>query len=459
MMKTWTRKKTDGINKNMKVAFTTLGCRTNQNDTAEMQTVLEREGFTVIDPAQEADIYVINSCTVTAKSDSASRQAVKKALAINEQAMVVFTGCYSQNQPEEVAALPGLDILLGNANKLEIGQAIRNRLQDLQQEDEFGLPLVHMSDITERWDFKPIPVPDFQGRTKAFIKVQTGCDEVCSFCTVARARGRSISDSRGNILSNIRHSIDSGFREITLTGINLGTWGADLNPRESFASLVEEILDLPGDFRVRISSINPMEIENRLIDLMASHEKLCPHFHIPLQSGSDTVLERMRRNYRSADYRRIVERAAQHVPGLGLGADIIVGFPGESEAHFLETQRLVEELPFTYLHVFSYSPRTGTESHAFRNDVPKAEKKERNRRLTEIAQAKSRAFRQSLLGRTVPVLVENSRDPESGRLRGHSGHYVPVSLEGPDALMNRIVPVTLANLSEQGVEGCPASSH
>ncbi len=443
----------------MKVAFTTLGCRTNQNDTAEMQTVLEQEGFTVIDPAEEADIYVINSCTVTAKSDSASRQAVKKALAINEQAMVVFTGCYSQNQPEEVAALPGLDILLGNANKLEIGSAIRKRLESMRQEDEFGLPLVHMSDITGRWDFKPIPVPEFQGRTKAFIKVQTGCDEACSFCTVARARGRSISDRRENILTNVRHSIDSGFREITLTGINLGTWGADLDPRESFASLVEEILNLPGDFRVRISSINPMEIEDRLIDLMADHEKLCPHFHIPLQSGSDPVLQSMRRNYRVADYRRVVERAAKYVPDLGLGADIIVGFPGETEEYFLETLHLVEELPFTYLHVFSYSPRKGTESFPFKNDVPKSEKKDRHRRLNEIAGVKSREFRQRLLGQTTPVLIENSRDPEGGHLRGHTGHYVPVTLKGPDTMMNRIVPVTLTNLTGQGVEGCPASSH
>lgn len=438
----------------MKVAFSTLGCRTNQNDTAEMQTILEQEGFTVIGADEKADIYIINSCTVTAKSDATSRQAVKKALAINEDAMVVFTGCYSQNQPEEVAALPGLDILLGNANKLEIGQAIKNRLAKMRQEDEFGLPLVHMTDITGKWDFKPIPVAEFQGRTKAFIKVQTGCDERCSFCTVARARGRSISDSRQNILDNIQHSIKTGFREITLTGINLGTWGADLGPQESFSSLVKEILDLPGDFRVRLSSINPMEIEDELIDLMASHDKLCPHFHIPLQSGSDFILERMRRNYRSADYRRVVEKAVSTVPDLGLGADIIVGFPGETEEHFNETVQLVEDFPFTYLHVFSYSPRKGTESFPFRNDVPKAEKKRRNRVLTEIAQQRAAEFRKRFEGQEVSVLVETSRDPETGDLRGHTGQYIPVTLKGPDELMNRIVPVTLHSTAGQEAAGC-----
>ncbi len=440
----------------MKVAFATMGCRTNQNDTAEMQTVLEKEGFTVINPDEKADIYVINSCTVTAKSDATSRQAIKKSLAINENAMVVFTGCYSQNQPEEVAALPGLDILLGNANKLEIGQAIKNRLETMRQEDEFGLPLIHMSDITGHWDFKPIPVTEFQGRTKAFIKVQTGCNEKCSFCTVARARGRSISDSRTNILENVRHSIGAGFREITLTGINLGTWGEDMERQESFSSLVEEILELPGDFRVRLSSINPMEIEDALIDLMAGNNRLCPHFHIPLQSGSDFILERMRRNYRSADYRRVVEQAAMKVPNLGLGADIIVGFPGETEQHFEETLQLVKELPFTYLHVFSYSPRKGTESYPFKNDVPKTEKKRRNRLLTEIAQDRAMAFRERMIGEEVSVLVESSRHPETGDLRGHTGHYIPTTLKGPDDLMNRIVPVTLHSVIGQEATGCLA---
>ena len=187
----------------VKVAFATLGCRTNQSDTAEMQTILEQEGFSIVGSQERADIYVVNTCTVTAKSDSSSRQAVKKSLAINDGAMVVFTGCYAQNSPEEATQIPGLDVVLGNANKLEIAEVIKTQLNRLQQEDTFGLPLVHMSDITQKWDFKTIPVSDFHGKTKAFIKVQTGCNEACSFCTVVRARGRSISDSRENILNNV----------------------------------------------------------------------------------------------------------------------------------------------------------------------------------------------------------------------------------------------------------------
>ncbi|MEE8127360.1 MAG: tRNA (N(6)-L-threonylcarbamoyladenosine(37)-C(2))-methylthiotransferase MtaB [Nitrospinaceae bacterium] len=438
----------------VKVAFATLGCRTNQNDTAEMQTVLEQEGFSIVGSQERADIYVVNTCTVTAKSDASSRQAVKKSLAINDDAMIVFTGCYAQNSPEEATQIPGLDVVLGNANKLEIAEVIKTQLGRLQQKDTFGLPLVHMSDITQKWDFKTIPVSDFHGKTKAFIKVQTGCDEACSFCTVVRARGRSISDSRENILNNIRHSLAAGFREITLTGINLGTYGMDCDPPETFSSLVEEILDLEGEFRVRLSSINPMEIDDRLIELMADRDNLCSHFHIPLQSGDDSLLSRMRRNYNTRQYRDVVGKIAARIPGLGLGADIIVGFPGETDAMFENTRRMVEDLPFTTLHVFSYSPRNGTEATGFTNDVPKAIKKERNKILTDLGNQKARQFRESLLNQAVPVLVENSRDPRTKRLRGHSDTYIPVSFEGSDEWMNRIVPVCITEILEQQVSGC-----
>ncbi len=441
----------------VKVAFATLGCRTNQNDTAEMQTLLEQEGYSIVGSQDKADIYVVNTCTVTAKSDSSSRQAVKKSLAINDAAMVIFTGCYAQNSPEEAARIPGLDVVLGNANKLEIADVIKAQLNRIHQEDAFGLPLVHMSDITQKWDFKTIPVADFHGKTKAFIKVQTGCDEACSFCTVVRARGRSISDSRENILNNVRHSLAAGFREITLTGINLGTYGMDLNPPETFSSLVEDILNLAGDFRVRISSINPMEIDDRLIARREERDNLCPHFHSPLQSGDETILFQMRRNYNVRQYREVVGKIARRIPNIGLGADIIVGFPGETEAQFENTRQMVEELPFTTLHVFSYSPRPGTEASGFRNDVPKAVKKERNKILTELGNRKALEFRRSFLDQTVNVLVENSREPLTGQLRGHSENYFPVVFEGDDALMNRIIPVRILDVSEQQVSGCPAS--
>ena len=353
----------------MKVSCITLGCRTNQHDTAEMQTLLEKEGFVMVSQREKADAYVINTCTVTQKSDASSRLAVKKSLTLNPDALLVFTGCYAQLNPEEAAELTGLDIVLGNADKLEIAQLLKSKLlnPDRQWQKSEATEIV-MSDIHKKRIFRTIPVRNFQGMTKAFIKVQTGCDEKCSFCTVVRARGKSISDSRENILNNIQEAIDIGFKEITLTGINLGTWGMDTG--ETFTSLVHDIVELPGDFRVRLSSINPMEIDNDLIRLIAETEKLCSHLHIPLQSGDNEILRRMNRNYNSEQYKDVVRRAINAIPNLGLGADIIVGFPGETDTAFENTHKLIKEFPFSYLHVFSYSPRRGTEANEYKDDIP-----------------------------------------------------------------------------------------
>ena len=272
----------------MKVACVTLGCRTNQHDTAEMQTLLEQEGFSIVTGKEKADAYVINTCTVTQRSDYSSRLAVKKSLAINPDALVVFTGCYAQLNPQEASKLDGLDIVLGNADKLEIANLIKYKLLNpsLPWFKSTDTEII-MSDIHKNRIFRTIPVKNFQGMTKAFIKIQTGCDEKCSFCTVVKARGKSISDSRENIISNIHQAINAGFKEITLTGINLGTWGMDR--KETFSSLVQEIVEIPEDFRVRLSSINPMEIDNDLMRLIAESEKLCSHLHIPLQSGDDRI--------------------------------------------------------------------------------------------------------------------------------------------------------------------------
>ena len=436
----------------MKVACITLGCRTNQHDTAEMQTLLEQEGFVMVNQREKADAYVINTCTVTQKSDTSSRQAVKKSLELNPDALVVFTGCYAQLNPEEAAALPGLDLVLGNADKLEIAKLLKAKLR-LWKKSE--VTEIVMSDIHKKRIFRTIPVKNFQGITKAFIKIQTGCDEKCSFCTVVRARGKSVSDNRGNILNNIQEAINSGFKEITLTGINLGTWGIDTG--ETFSSLIEDIIQLPGDFRVRLSSINPMEIDNDLIRLIAETEKICSHLHIPLQSGDNNILKQMRRNYTREQYIEVVHRAINTIPNLGLGADVIVGFPGETDAAFENTRKLIEELPFSYLHVFSYSPRRGTEANDYKDDVPGNIKKKRNKILTQLIEEKGLEFRNKSLNTIATVLIENQRDKNSGKLKGHTDNYIPISLDGPDPLKNCLIPITLQNISGNFVEGCVLS--
>ena len=441
-------------NEVMKVAFATLGCRTNQHDTAEMQTLMEQEGFSIVDSREMADVYVINTCSVTQRSDYSSRLAVKKSLAINDQALVVFTGCYAQLAPDEAAEIQGLDIVLGNADKLDIAKVIKEKLNRESPWNKTDATEIFMSDIHKKRVFRTIPVSRFQGKTKAFIKVQTGCDEKCAFCTVVRARGKSISDERENILNNVKEAIDSGYREITLTGINLGTYGMDKTSPETFSSLVREIVHLPGDFRIRLSSINPMEIDDDLLQLIADEEKICPHLHIPLQSGDDAILAKMRRNYNSQQYLDTVHRAMEKIPRMGLGADVIIGFPGETDQSFENTRKLIESLPFTYLHAFSYSPRKGTEAYGFKSNLAKSIKKGRNKILTDLAHEKSLQFRRQLIGETVTVLFENQRDSVTGNLKGHSEHYVPVTAPGGDRLMNRLVPVTIEDVAEQQVTGC-----
>ncbi len=415
---------------------------------------MEQEGFAIVDAREMADVYVINTCSVTQRSDYSSRLAVKKSLAINDQALVVFTGCYAQLAPDEAAEINGLDLVLGNADKLDIAKVIKGKLNGISPWNKGDKTEIFMSDIHRKRVFRTIPVSKFQGKTKAFIKVQTGCEEKCSFCTVVRARGKSISDERENILNNVKEAIHTGYKEITLTGINLGTYGMEKEKPETFSSLVREIVQLPGDYRIRLSSINPMEIDDDLLQLMADCENICPHLHIPLQSGDDTILEKMRRNYNSAQYLDTVHRVLEKIPRLGLGADVIIGFPGETDQSFENTRKLIESLPFTYLHSFAYSPRKGTEAYAFKSNLAKTVKKARNKILTDLAQEKSLQFRRNLLGETVTVLFENQRDSQTGHLKGHSEHYVPVIAEGGDRLMNQLVPVRIDTVSQQQVSGC-----
>ena len=437
----------------MKVAFTTLGCRTNQHDTAEMQLLLENEGYSIVNSSETADVYVIYTCTVTARSDYSSRLAVKKSLAINEDATVIFTGCYAQLNPEDAANMKELDIVLGNADKLKIAEILKAKLKNNSLQKLPGIAEIYMSDIHADREFQTLPVTQFQGKTKAFIKVQTGCNENCSFCTVVRARGSSVSDTRKNILDNVRHAIDGGYKEITLTGINLGTWGMDFHSKEKFSSLVKDIADIPGKFRVRLSSINPMEIDDYLIELISQHKKICPHLHIPLQSGDTEILSKMRRNYNAEQYEDIVRRAAEIIVPLGLGADVIVGFPGEDDESFERTRRLIEELPFSYLHVFSYSPRSGTEAHNFRNNIKNTIKKERNLILSDLVKEKARLFHKIFIGKKVDVLIEE-RKQSDGMLRGHSEHYIPVRIDAEGSLQNQLVSVVIKEVQKNELVGC-----
>jgi threonylcarbamoyladenosine tRNA methylthiotransferase MtaB len=411
------------------VAFATLGCKLNQYDTTEVQALLEARGFRTVPFEEPAQVYVINTCTVTARADYSDRQAIHRAVARNPEAVVVVTGCYAQTNPEAVAAIPGVDVVLGTQDKYALPEL-------LDQARDRARPLVRVSDVFTARDLPAIPVRRFTpGYTRAFVKVQDGCQHRCSFCIVPFARGGSRSQTVEVVVEQIEELVGAGYAEIVLTGVDLGHYGWDLMPRTTLAALVRRLLDVRGLARLRLSSVLPAYLTDELVELVVGDRRICRHLHVPLQSGSDRVLRAMRRPYTARMYRALIERLAGAIPDLGLGADVITGFPGETDAEFGATEALVEALPFTYLHVFSYSDRRGTE--AARRPAPRVPPetiRQRTARLRRLAGVKQLEFRRTQIGRELPVLVLEQRERETGRLVGLTDNYLELAFAGPDTL-------------------------
>jgi threonylcarbamoyladenosine tRNA methylthiotransferase MtaB len=434
------------------VAFATLGCKLNQYDTTEVQALLEAGGFRTVPFESPAEVYVINTCTVTARADYSDRQAIRRAVARNPAAVVVVTGCYAQTNPEAVAAIPGVDLVLGTQDKYALPQL-------LDQARKRVRPLIRVSDVFRQTALPAIPVRRFTpGYTRAFVKVQDGCQHRCSFCIVPFARGGSRSQALEVVVEQVEALVGAGYAEVVLTGVDLGHYGWDLRPRTTLAALVRRLLDVRGLRRLRLSSVLPAYFTDELIELLVGDRRICRHLHVPLQSGSDRVLRAMRRPYTAGMYRSLVERLAGAIPDLGLGADVITGFPGETDADFEATEALVEALPFTYLHVFSYSDRRGTEAArrpALR--VPPETIRRRTARLRRLGGAKQSGFRQAQLGRELPVLVLEQRERETGRLIGLTDNYLELAFTGPDALMRGFAQVRATGPGGARLEGALVS--
>ncbi len=432
----------------MRIAFTTLGCKLNQVETNLMREACRGSIMEVVPFEAEADVYVVNTCSVTGKTDRAARQLVRRAVAQNPQAAVVVTGCYAQLQPEVVAALPGVRLVLGNEEKLDL----LHYLGTLDEDN--GSPAhIAVGDIGRATEFHSAPVREFTGYTKAFVKIQTGCDFRCSFCSIWTARGPSRSEPPEHVVDQMAELARSGVREMALTGVCIGSYGLDLSPPTTLAELVRRAEGVEGLERLRITSIEPTELTDELLDTISASPLVCRHLHVPLQSGSDRILEAMNRKYRREFYRGRIEAAAARMPGAGIGADVMVGFPGETDEDFEATIALIEGLPMTYLHVFSYSTRPGTPAAERPDQVDPKLKKERSRRLRALGESKREAFMASQVGRTVPVLIETTRERETGLLKGWSDTYVKVRLEGPDAWKGRIVPVDVTARANGHLEG------
>ena len=416
-----------------RIAVATLGCKVNQCESAGIAEALTAQGMTIVPFEEEADCYIVNTCTVTERSDYQSRQIIRRAIRKNPVASVLVTGCYAQRSPAEIARIPGVRLIAGNTEKEGIPEFIRQMARTQGQRCVVG-------DIREEKGFSRLGATAFPEHTRAFLKIQDGCNAFCSYCIVPAARGRSRSLPPAEVAERIAILAGAGYREVVLTGIHLGAYGRDLDPSETLTAVIRRCADERMVERLRLSSIEPREVTDELITLMGSSGVVCRHLHVPLQSGDDGILAAMRRDYDAAFFRGLVQKVQAAVPGVAVGIDVMAGFPGETEAAFANTLRLVEAMPVAYLHVFPYSRRPGTPAAAMPGQVPEGEKKRRARILRHLAEEKRRVFGARFIGEPLTVLVEGRADKATGYPLGFSDNYIPVAVRG-DAPANRIVRV------------------
>jgi threonylcarbamoyladenosine tRNA methylthiotransferase MtaB len=430
-----------------KVAFHTLGCKLNFSETSAIARLFQEQGYEKVDFKASSDIYVINTCSVTANADKECKLIVKSALAINPEAYIVVVGCYAQLKPEEIANIDGVDLVLGASEKFKL----LNYLNDLSKKSKAE---VYSCEIEEANFF--VDAYSFGDRTRVFLKVQDGCDYNCSFCTIPLARGNSRSDTIANAVSNARKVAAekvNKVKEIVLTGVNLGDFGlqttdSGLKRKESFYELVQALDQVEGIERFRISSIEPNLLKDETIAYVATSQRFVPHFHIPLQSGSNKILKAMRRRYLRELYRDRVASIKTHMPHCCIGVDVIVGFPGETEEDFLDTYHFLNELDISYLHVFTYSERDNTDAIHLKDSVPVNIRKKRNKMLRILSAKKLRHFYEKHLGEERLVLFE--ADHKEGFMHGFTDNYIKVKTPYDPKLINQLRMVSLKEIDEKG---------
>ena len=442
------------------VAFRTLGCKLNQCETAQMEEALTAQGYRVVTWEEAAAYRVVNTCTVTAKTDRTCRHEIRRAMRRDPGSRVVVTGCYAQVAPEKVAAIPGVALVLGNPDKFRLADYLEDIPVGLpnaglphgdgpEAADRGHQPRVAVTPYTGTPAFESDFFTHFSGYTRAFLKIQNGCDASCSYCVIPTARGPSRSMPAGKVLAQVRLLADQGYQEVVLTGIHMGSWGHDT--REGGLADLLTILATHGAVpRYRLSSTEPMEVDDDVLAVMRTHaDRFAPHFHVPLQSGSSDILRRMNRPYSAEQYARRVQSMRQTFPDAAIGADVIVGFPGETEAHFQETHELIAGLPLTYLHVFAYSDRPGTRASKMASKVPPEVIDDRSFRLRTLGAQKRRVFEERFRDDELHALLLGQRSSD-GRLVALTGNYIEVLVEADDRLINRFVYVRPESLRPEG---------
>ncbi|GAB6100249.1 tRNA (N(6)-L-threonylcarbamoyladenosine(37)-C(2))-methylthiotransferase MtaB [Halanaerocella petrolearia] len=418
-----------------RVAFYTLGCKVNRYDTEAMMAQFEDEDYEIVDFEEEADIYIINTCTVTHQGARKSRKITRRAKRRNPDALLAVVGCYPQVEPEKVLESAEIDLVVGTAGRSKI-------VEFVEQAAKADKPLNFVQPVEEEEVFEEIKLEDFKGRTRASIKIQEGCDQFCSYCIIPYARGGLRSRELEDVLAEAEKLAQHGFKEIVLTGIHLGEYGKDKDDL-SLEKLLKELILVEDIERIRLSSIEGTEVSNDLIDLIAESDKLCRHLHLPLQSGSDKILESMNRPYDSSEFEEMVAKIRDRIPKIAITTDVIVGFPGSSQEDFEITYELVKKLEFSDIHVFKYSKREGTPAAEFSNQVHSKVKKDRSKQLREMADELAYDYQQNFTGQKMKVLLEEERDYQTGLLTGFTDNYLRVLVDGPDKLAGELVEVKL----------------
>jgi threonylcarbamoyladenosine tRNA methylthiotransferase MtaB len=428
-----------------KAAFYTLGCKVNQYETEAMIESFENAGYEIVDYSEYADVYIINTCTVTNMGDRKSRHIIRRALEKNPNAFVAVAGCYSQMEPKEVLEIPGVSLVVGTNERSRIVELVEYAAAK-------GGKLDLVEDIMEVREFEEMFIRNYKSRTRAFLKIQEGCDQYCTYCIIPYARGHIRSRKPDSIIAEVRDLAGNGFKEVVLTGIHVASYGKDLG-NTSLIEIIERIHNIDGIERIRMSSVDPNAMTDEFIDRLRKLPKICRHFHLSLQSGCDETLKRMNRHYTTEEYKRAVGKLREVFADVAITTDLIVGFPGETEEEFQKTVDFINEISFSAMHVFKYSPRKGTPAAKYQNQVTPQVKDARSKLIISIAGKNEKKFKKSFIGKKMKVLYEQSIDEKNSIFEGLTENYIRVVSESRENLKGKIIEVTLLELKENYMIG------
>lgn len=430
------------------VAFHTLGCKVNFYETEAIWNLFKNRGYTQVDFEQNADVYVINTCTVTNTGDKKSRQVIRRAVRNNPDAVIAVTGCYAQTSPAEIMAIPGVDIVVGTQGREKLLDYIEEFRKSRQ-------PINAVGNIMKVREYEELDVPNFADKTRAFLKIQEGCNNFCTFCIIPWAKGLSRSRKPENVLEQARKLVANGYKEIVLTGIHTGGYGEDLD-NYSLADLLWDLDKIDGLHRIRISSIEASQITDEVMEVLDSSDKFCRHLHVPLQAGDDTVLKRMRRKYTTAEYKEKMIKLRKALPDLAITTDVIVGFPGETDEMFQNGFDFIREIGFAELHVFPYSKRTGTPAARMEDQVPEEIKNARVAQLIELSDILLVEYAHRFVGQVLEVIPEEEykEEPDSGLITGYSDNYLKIAFPGTKEMIGKVCKVRLDSV---GTDTCKGS--